>query len=72
MRKDFWEQLRAIPGPQRQQWTERVKAKEWSNADVELETGGERMVLPAAGSWLLRFLERCARYNAQRRSMRDI
>jgi hypothetical protein len=43
-----------------------LKEQERDNVEVELDSG-ESMVLVAAGSWLMRFLERCSHYNAEGR-----
>jgi len=44
-----------------------LKRSEGNNVDVEL-ISGDYVLLEAAGSWLLRFLDRCSRYNAERSS----
>jgi hypothetical protein len=67
MRSNLWQQLERVEEDQREAWTVEVKTNEWSNVDVELDSG-ERILLPRAGSWLLRFLDRCARYNYDRRT----
>lgn len=65
MRSKLWQQLELVEEDQREAWAVEVKTNEWSNVEVELDSG-ESMLLPRAGSWLLRFLDRCARYNHER------
>jgi len=62
MRSELWQQLEQIEEGKREAWAVQVKTNEWSNVDVELDSG-ETILLPRAGSWLMRFLDRCARYN---------
>lgn len=61
MRRHLWCDLEELPTSQREQWAKELKAREWSNVDVELNSGGG-VLLGASGSWLLRFLERCSHF----------
>lgn len=65
MRRYLWRDLKEALPSRGEQWATDVKKREWSNVDVELTSGGGAL-LEAAGSWLLRFLERCSHYNEEK------
>jgi hypothetical protein len=67
MRRQLWRELKEALPSHGEQWATDVKKREWSNVDVELNSG-DGVLLEAAGSWLLRFLDRCSHYNAEKSS----